>query len=73
MSSQCRSCGAEIVWAIAENGVRIALDARGEPRFSLLIDHGELMMERSHAEARVSHPPLCKSTRPGCLSTLMNC
>ena len=34
MSSQCRSCGAEIVWAIAENGVRIALDAKGEPRFS---------------------------------------
>ena len=50
MSSQCRSCGAEIVWAIAENGVRIALDAKGEPRFFFLIDHGELMMERSHVK-----------------------
>lgn len=29
----CRSCGAEILWAVTEKGRRIPLDAKAEKRF----------------------------------------
>ncbi len=32
----CRSCGAEILWAITENARRIPLDATSERRFTMV-------------------------------------
>jgi hypothetical protein len=35
MSAKCSSCGAEIIWAISDNGNRMPLDAKVEKRFTL--------------------------------------
>jgi hypothetical protein len=37
MMPHCREGGAEIIWAIAENGQRIPLDAHAERRFVFLM------------------------------------
>ncbi len=38
----CRSCGAEIVWALTDKGKRMPLDALAERRFVLKTVGGQL-------------------------------
>lgn len=39
MSATCRSCGAEILWAVTENGKRMPVDAEPVPAGTILLRH----------------------------------
>lgn len=58
MADACRSCGAEVVWAVRPNGKRIPLDARAitGPIYSLTsqedLEHGIVLLAKKHPTPR---------------------
>ena len=57
--STCRSCGAEIVWAITEAGKRIPLDAEPERRFVLTTDLATNDQTARSTATYISHFATC--------------
>ena len=54
----CRSCRAEIIWALTENGKRIPLDRKREKRF-VLWDHPDGDFRAVMTEVYVPHFATC--------------
>ena len=57
MSSYCAACGAEVIWALTEQGERIALAAWPVKRFVFL--YGPPRALTHEVDTYVAHAPVC--------------
>lgn len=59
MSAKCRSCGAEIIWAITTRGKRIPLNAEPTMKGNMVIVDDVIALEHG-----MSTPPLARAVSP---------
>jgi len=58
-TSKCRGCGAEIIWAITEQGKRIPLDAKDERRFIVGVNQADDEVEAVLCKTYTTHFATC--------------
>lgn len=66
MNSECRSCGAEIIWAVTENGRKMPVDAQPTTSGNLILEPGNPPLARyvaPWAGQHVSHFATCPGAR----------
>jgi hypothetical protein len=65
MADRCKSCGAQIIWAMTEHGVRMPLDPKPEKR-AILVDSeckADSLRVALLRDTYISHFATCSNTQ----------